>query len=361
MESYQENDESVKVPKIVDLNDFCLINIFEGLDVQSLLQIVDANKGLQPAALDVYKRKFDAKTVNINEGETAHGNAVEELKDVIQIRGLKASLQFLRCFGPFIHGVSIGYNDSKSKRYDYLHEYINNFCAETLVRIAFEGMPNIAVEQFKKIFGKIEEISFVNCELGEKWASIIQWFPNLRRLNFDGVRMVYRSIEKPFRNLEHLSIKHLHCDGFNTIKIAADLLDGIKQLKSLEIDESKMSIIELLDLIKDNPSITKLSACEAYGPVTSTDVQRLISEHPSLIDLDLECYKFTPDDVIALTRQLGSLKQFEFYTQVNYFSNERSDFESQLDTGGWDIFVGQTGCDLRTFRYDMWTTINRRA
>lgn len=360
-----ESDEPMQFPKIVDLADLCLINIFECLDVQSLLNVANASVRLRPAVFNVYNRKFGVKTVNINSDEAIHahvgaGFAVQEFNDGIYIHGLKTSLQYLRCFGPLIHGLTIFYGDSsESKRHEYVNEYVNNYCAESLVSISFGGMEDI--EQFQKAFANIQDVSFESCNLGEKWPSIVQLFSNLRSLNIDDVGMNYCFVEKPFRNLEHLSIHRLRCDEFKTIKIAADLLDGIQQLKSLEIDESEMSIVDLLNLIKDNPSIAKLSAPDAHGPVASEDVQRLISEHPALTDLNLECCKITPDDVIALTRQLGSLKRFQFYTQVNYNSSERSVFNSQLDGGGWDIFDFDSGCDLRTFRYDMWITINRRA
>lgn len=357
-QNVESSDELVQSQKFNDLNDFCLLNIFGHLDLQSLLNVANTSKRLQELVLDVYKRRFGEKTVSISVHE--HGDTLRESSDGIRIRGLKTILQYLRCFGPLIHGLSIGYCEEKSKHYVHVHEYVNDFCAQSLVRIEFRNLPNIAIEQFQKVFVNIQDVSFEQCDLGEKWPSFVQWFSNLRSLSFDEVRMVYRSIKTPFQNLEHLRLNGLRCDGFKTIKIAADLLDGINQLKSLDIAEREISITELLDLIKNNPSISKLRASEGYGHVSLAEVQRLVNKHPALVELDLESYHFLPDEVVALTRQLGSLKLFQFYTQVNYLSDERSHFESQLADGGWEVFVGSSGCDLRTFRYDMWVTINRK-
>lgn len=364
-EHQSENDGPVQFPKIVDLNDFCLINIFGHLDLKSLLNVADTNKQLRPAAFDVYKRKFGAKIVDIYAYKVRFsiGYNLKELSNAIEIRDVKTCLQYLRCFGPFINDLSMGYHDLESAFYEHIHEYVNNYCAESLVHIKFDGMENIVIGQFQKVFAKIESVAFADCDLGDQWSSFVALFSNLSRLEFQDVRIVYRSIDKPFRNLEHLSIQrnfeYHDCDEFAPIDIAIDLLNGIHQLKSLEIDEPKMSIDQLLDLIKDNRSITKLTS-KGFGRVTSGDIQRLVSEHPSLIELDLENTLFAPGDVIELTRQLGSLKRFEFHTQVNYCSTERSDFESQL-ADEWAICVGDTGCNLRTFMYDMHITIFRRA
>lgn len=163
----------------------------------------------------------------------------------------------MRCFGAFIHDLSINYGDLNSKSCKHLHKNINDFCAENLVSIEFEDMPNIAIKQFKKVFVNVRHVSFLECELGGKWPSVVQWFPNLRRLNLKLVNMDYRSIKKPFRKLKHLSIKSIDCGEFTANEIAADLLDGIHRLKSFEFENPEllsppmsMEFTELLDLIR---------------------------------------------------------------------------------------------------------------
>lgn len=337
-ENDKSSDESEQFPKIVDINDFCLINIFERLDLQSLLNIADANARLRPAAIDVYKRKFGTKLVKLNWCDIEpHMKPLRQLDSIIRILDFKTCLRYLRCFGPIIDELSIHYVDSESKRHDHVHQYLNDYCIETLARISFENMDNIAIDQFQKVFTNIKSVTFMSCELGENWPLFAKSFPNLRRLSLksydeQGCSMVYRFIEKPFPNLKHLLVEDLDCDGSTPIKFVADLLDGAHQLKSLTINdfENGISFVELLDLIKDKPSIIKLTADWAYGRVTSAEIQQLVSEHPALIELNVEETTFTTGDVLTLTRQLGSLKQFKFHTQVNYCSTERVDFAAQL-------------------------------
>lgn len=362
-----ENDDStgksVRLWKLNDLNDFCLLKILGRLDLQSLLNAADTNKRLRSLATDVYNRGSGTKTVDIDIRKVIfeRDDPVQESSNFIRIRGLKPSLQCLRCFGPYINGLSIGYYISQSKS---IHEYINSFCAESLLRIRFDGTP--AIEQFQKVFVNIQDVTLVECDLGDKWPLFVKLFANLGSLSLFNVSMVHHSIEKPFPNLERLDIRDLYCDGSSSFDIAADLLKGINQLKCLEIgyhenERASLSIVKLLDLVKDNPSISVLSVDAVYGRATSAEIQRIISEHPALVELGLESCSFTPDQAIALLPQLASLKKFEFHTQVDYCSNERDEFAEKLDNLGWDLSIGDTGCCLRTFIYDMYVTVTRRA
>lgn len=278
------------------------------------------------------------------------------MDDDIDVLGLKKCLQYLRCFGPFIHGLSIDYDKSMSTRYKYVHEYVNEFCAESLVCMTFTYLPDLDIEQFRKVFAKIEDVSFVCCELGEKWPSFVQSFSNLRYLSLSHVHMDYRFVEKPFQNLEHLRINRIRCDGINTIKIAADLLDGIRQLKSLKIDtQYKTSMATLLDLIKENNSIVKLTVLACPEPATSADVQRLVHQHPALIDLNLLNYKFTLNDVNTLINQHGSLKKLKFYTECRYglLSDFCLEIEDEWQTGVRYIITYSSNTILSDFEVEI--------
>lgn len=43
--------------KLIDLNDYCKIKIFENLEWKELLSVAESNKQLRVAACDVFKRK----------------------------------------------------------------------------------------------------------------------------------------------------------------------------------------------------------------------------------------------------------------------------------------------------------------
>lgn len=92
--------------KIVDLNDDCLMAVFEVLDdLQSLFNVSIANEWLRPAARAVYRRKCGARKVKISGCNNHRSNGRAELfvprrANRINVTGLKPALLYLRCFGP---------------------------------------------------------------------------------------------------------------------------------------------------------------------------------------------------------------------------------------------------------------------
>lgn len=315
--------ESKRTKKIIDLHmfDLCLEKIFGFLDLQSLFNVAIANEYLRPAAAYVYKRKFGANEVYINGNIDFLRQKTFELQwynQIINIHGLKSCLLYLRCFGTSITKLLINYHTSQRKCYNYVHEYINQYCKDSLTSISFLNMPNIAIEPFQEGFVNVEEVN-VNSTVLKQWPTFVECFPNVRRVKIcrepsDMEPSVM--VEKPFKYLEHLDIVCSNTAEAN--QIAADLLHGIHQLKSLKVYDKgdvKAPIRPLLDIIKENPLITELTyrySNVGHIAVEPAEVKRIITEHAALAVLQLECYLFTADDAIALIRQLKSLKEFHF-------------------------------------------------
>lgn len=57
MNTQSNQIEPKSTTKIIDLNDDCLVKIFEYLNIQNLLNVALANDWLRSAANDLYKRK----------------------------------------------------------------------------------------------------------------------------------------------------------------------------------------------------------------------------------------------------------------------------------------------------------------
>lgn len=336
-----EEYTAMQTTKIIDLNDDCLVKIFGYLDLESLLNSADANEWLRPAAGVVYKRKFGTKKVGIYECDDFYPNIlattsyhINEEKRGIQIRiyGLKACLRYLRCFGPLIADLVIHYDHSKSKRYQYVHHYITNYCANNLTHILFMNRPKISIDNFIKPFINVTDVSFSCCKLGRQLPSFVDLFPNLHRLTVCHIRLTRGFDRAVFQHLEHLCIHVGSKKGFGAHN-AANLLHMNRQLQSLEIRclGKKIALNTLLDVIKDNQSITKLVVNFQFAimPVNSSEVQRLISEHPLLIGLDLAQFRFIPNDAIALIQQLKSLKTFRFSMEK---PSDYAELESKLDS-----------------------------
>lgn len=213
---------------------------------------------------------------------------------------------------------------------DYLHQYINNYCAESLIRFAFAQMPNIAIDdQFQNVFANVQSLAIDNCIFGKQLPTFVKCFPNLRRFEANNTEVHERFSKQTFQQLQHLRIEQYSRGA--SIQFVADLLHGSHRLRSFcmtNYADSIESLSMLLDLIKSNTLITTLYwENSLFVPVTSSDVQRIVAEHSALIELDLKCFRFAADDVVTLTRQLSSLKQFSFWMR----KTEYKDLIAQLD------------------------------
>lgn len=73
----------------------------------------------------------------------------------------------------------MNYHNSESKRYRYVHQYINDYCSDSLVSLTYDGMSK-AIHQFQKDFMKMKELNFSGTNsLNEELLTTLKCFPNL--------------------------------------------------------------------------------------------------------------------------------------------------------------------------------------
>lgn len=252
--------------KIINLNDDCLLAIFEHLDDKSLFNVAVASEWLRPAAAYVYKRKFATNEIELTDCDDFHSDDnVPEIEDwgtYVTIRGLKTCLRFLRCFGSSISYLKIDYSNSKSERHAHLHHYISKYCANSLIRISFLNMPStVSIDQFEfdQVFTNVKSVMLFDCDLGEKLPSIAKSFANLRKLQIHSVRLTDGFDQVCFPYLEHLCIRNLHANYFRS-QNAANLLRSNRQIQCVEIAVHGQikSLNAILNMVKENSNISKL-------------------------------------------------------------------------------------------------------
>lgn len=294
--------------KITDLDDDCLEKIFKHLSLRSLFNVAVANEWLRPAANIVYKRKFGMKQVFIDNGRYTSASGLVLYGQTTFI-GLKACLQFLRCLGSSINHLNIWYSRWNKKQCEHIHQYVNEYCANSLVNIEFWDKPNRnPIKQFGKPFVNIHTAMVYNSCLGDQFSSFQQWFPNMRTLKLHNVRTL-RCIGTPFEHLKDLRI-NINKDGAlgHTMVKAIRLLRLHPQLHSLEIrmgSAENIALNMLLDFINANPEIRTLKIIYNYvywyfTANNTSDIQRLAREHPSLVEIELTGLILSPNDAAML-------------------------------------------------------------
>lgn len=280
----------------------CLERIFDFLDLESLLNVAGTCKRLQIAAAAKFRDDFGGKTIKLNPFYYRYIRIIK-YDDQLDFYGLKMCLPFLRCFGATILNLSVSYSGENV----HLDNYINRYCADNLKKISF--VDKISSKNFSKPFKNVEKIKFFSvmtkCELKNQLLSIVHLFPNMRELEMDSVSIGVAAISVSFPHLKHLRL-------FVDENSKNDFLQANPQLQSISLFcDVEMSMDKLLDLISENPSISKLKICGDFVAVTTADVNRLINEHPSIEFLICPSPLFTANHVITLIQQLNTLKNFE--------------------------------------------------
>lgn len=301
--------------KIVDLNDDCLVNIFNRLGPISLVNVAIANEWLRPAARFVYKRQFADIELIFNTDHQYISNGCRRERCC----NLKACLQCMRGIGSSIGGVIISFRNLNNAQCDGFDQYLNSYCAESLVNITFTDKTSDHICYFEKPFVNVRTVTISNSCLGNRFELFPVWFPNLQQLKLRNVVMDDRSIEMPLQHLQHLSVD-VHNGtlsyGFAK-KEAARLLLLCPQLSSLEIRMSAdhgLTMKTLLGMIKGNPLITKLVVRmnNFWTDVLWPEIKQLTDEHPILIEVELKNFRFTADTAMALVRGANGLSRFQF-------------------------------------------------
>lgn len=348
-------EESAQLSKIIDLDDVCLDKIFMPLNIKDLFSVAVGNEWLRPAANFVYKRKFGDKKVWFSRvHSTQSTNALNNIGVFIIIYDFKTCLEFLRCFGTSITHLEISYGQSNSKRYRYVHQYVNEYCSESLVTLQFDRKSSFAMEHIKKPFNNVQHIQLFGCDLSENFRSFDDIFPHLRHLSIDGVGLNHCFIAATPTRLERLSISLADNNNYFATKrynVLNQLLQSNHQLQSLTLFAPALNSItfnSLLDMIKENQLISELVLSTGYAPhsVNAKQIEHLAREHPLLAELDLQSFHFTTDNIMTIIRQPTVLKKFRFRARR---LRVHTSIASKLDNG-WKCVYSKPGSLVTLYR-----------
>lgn len=307
-----------------------LDRIFDFLDVKSLLSVADTCKRLQRVAVARFGAHFDNKYIWLYDSNYFGRRSPQGIfvnGDRIEVVGLNVCLRFLRCFGSNLLHLKVPCSDVLMVR------YINQYCADTVNSMSFMHDGAFPIENFPKPFKNVEKInvSFVN--LRNYLPKFVALFPKLRQLEMTNIKMNGNAVAVSFPHLTYLNLKVSSIDSnvkddLSTNNISK-LLDANRQLQTLYIRSiDVINLTDLLNMISGNPFLLNLFICQEYCRVNAVELERFVSEHPTIEVLNLRYYEFGADDAIEFIRRLNSLKLFEFRLSGQ---SETDRFLQQLD------------------------------
>lgn len=310
--------EPIQPTTITDLNDECLEVIFMQLNVEDFLNVAASNKWLNMTAGLIFRRLHGHKTINFetNVAENAHSIGID---NILLINGFRACLQCLRCFGSYITNIGIQFTGTSVKQSNYIKQYLNEYCVESLLSITFKNVPNLVGKNEQKQCQNVECVYIMDCKLFKQLSSFNKWFPNLNRLE-----LINNTINPKFAATHFPHLKEFRffviCQyrTKNALKQFLSLfLNSNSHIQSLEIDIQQMEckdilkFNEFLTMMQNNSSIIKLKTNYGIGGEMRLEhLYSLAETLPSLVEIDFRAYILPADESITFVQRMKLLKYF---------------------------------------------------
>lgn len=215
-----------------------LDRIFDTLDMISLFNVAQTCKRLQIAAAAKFETKFANQYFNFD------------------LKTKKKYFAFLRCFGSKLSRLRVKSSSTNARYENFVDQYINQYCANSLIYISFERKHEFSNDAFKNPFTYVEIINAIDCNLTKQLPNFVKWFPNVNQLN---IRNFSIDSHSEFSSVSFPHLKHL------TIHIAGSKYSGVRkypgigfekllranqQLQCLELSTDYTYPLEMYRLVK---------------------------------------------------------------------------------------------------------------
>lgn len=273
-------------PKLTDINDDCLEQIFSYLDIKDFVNIAHTNKDLKPAADRAFARKFAKTTFNVDTADWKYFVLAETYD-------LQTSLRLLRCFGHLILTLQI-FNLNLSKWCgSKIAQYVNEYCSQLLKLKVCSSSGKTIDRLANRNLLKVEELE-ITCGVNNCLGI--------------GDRFII------FRRLKKLRINN---NNKSSHGFTSKILISSYHLEDFTYTFYKFTMQRhFLDFFMKNQSITKLSFVSRYASgnmLTWEDCEEIATALPSLQEINFKNIRLSELEVIPFIKLCKSLKSFGFH------------------------------------------------
>lgn len=195
-ESDDDDIDDVDAPKrIIDINIDCQEHIFRYLSVKDLVNVAEANKQLKPAAALAFNRQYSKMKFvlyNIPMRPIQFKRTIflsKKYSNIVTVATALYTFKLLRLFGRYILAIRLYGKDPMHNfrpeilNYKRIMQYINNNCSESLVWFEMLLHPDSLFDSVEKQFKNVEHLSIKGGKFNQQaLRQINEKFPNIRRL-----------------------------------------------------------------------------------------------------------------------------------------------------------------------------------
>lgn len=231
---------------ISDLNIDCLEEIFEWLSLNDLLSVADTSIRFRRVSGLVLNRKY-GEHVSVHNANIQIG--LLNYFDEADIKGIRSSLRFLRCFGHLISELDIRFDNTVQSHCNALFHYMNKYCAQNLIRFSILGSQQITIDMISKPFPNVKNIIISQCTLGRKLTNFNKWFPQMQHLELsDNIILDTKCIEKHFSHLKHFIYRNTwntSLQRFNEQNLKKFIYSN-GQLRNFRLSHANMELVRYM-------------------------------------------------------------------------------------------------------------------
>lgn len=198
--------------KIFNINDHCLIKIFEYLSIEDLVNLSIVIPRFKSSTSIVFKQNFAKHVININ-------NAIMPTMDQLP------SVLLLQSFGHLIKKLKVNYKDDYNRFNGVFEKAIIKYCNKSVTEIELMNADKFAFTQIKRPLMVVSKVVFTKCVVGRFFFEIGKWFPNAQSLQILESTILSASdvkcIEQNYPKLEHLAIinPQQRDEGYNDVDL----------------------------------------------------------------------------------------------------------------------------------------------
>lgn len=227
--------------QIVDINDDCLIKIFDLLDVVDLVNMsIVSERFISPAGF-AFKKKLAGSYVTVTNRMPMPRPLHHQLSsNVTDAEPLNVSL--LKNFGHFIEKLIVDYTDSH-RFSSQIEQSIMNYCEKSLTKVVFRNADRLAFNPIeKRPFPSVTKVVFDACTLGQFIFDFNKWFPNARCIQFLNIKIItatdVQCIERHLPELQYLAI----ANGIHQVRDAYKLCTNVNVKKIIDCNPQLMGL-----------------------------------------------------------------------------------------------------------------------
>lgn len=236
--------------QLEELNEDCLMNIFESLGDFDLMTLSKSIPSLRSVTEDELRRRYLNKSLKLMPYPPSYDLSGEQ--NEISIANETVAKTIME-FSELIRSLTI--QELSSPLNEIVDKLINDHCSETLTEIRIQSLHHDFFQSIKKPFKKVVNVSLeFKIDFGNDQLNFNEMFPAMRRLELSHIRTKNANkLILNYPNLEHLtvcecviSLRNENILLYTTEPVITGLLIKNPQLRSLVLHKGTPNLLKFI-------------------------------------------------------------------------------------------------------------------